>query len=316
VFASVLVAAGSAIALGTTANAGPPTALLDAHGSIPESQFGAALRGAGVLSGATQRRMLHFTFDDGPDVKLTQRLFDELDRAGFKATFFFSTSRFAPAQRRNAHAPKVALEAARRGHQLGVHGFDHLRMGRLRPPELQHQVGQSETMFASVFGTRTYLYRPPFGSRNTALDQMLAERGYATVMWNIGMADWVERTPELVRLTFWRAIERNEKERGERGGIVLLHDTHEWSVAAFGLIADSIAARNCELLAAGEELYDVVDSLAPWVKPPSDRAYAERQAQLKNQAEARCSQARGAAAEPAEPAGSQREKRVKSAGLR
>jgi peptidoglycan/xylan/chitin deacetylase (PgdA/CDA1 family) len=232
--------------------------------------------------------MLHFTFDDGPDAELTPKLLDILDKAGFKATFFFSTSRFDPKQRRNARAPEVAIEVARRGHQLGVHSYEHQHMSRLRPPELQYQVSQTEAMFSRVFGTRTFLFRPPFGSRNAALDAMLAGSGYATVLWNIGMADWNKRAPEAIRMTFWKVVDRNEQEHGDRGGVVLLHDTHEWSVEAFALIAESIHARNCELLAAGEELYDVTESLAPWVHPPSDAEYASRQAALRERTTARC----------------------------
>jgi peptidoglycan/xylan/chitin deacetylase (PgdA/CDA1 family) len=286
------LAAVSAIAFvpGDAALAVPTAALLAAHDPIPEAQFGSELRGAGVLTGATQRRMLHFTFDDGPDEQWTPPLLDALDRAGFKATFFFSTGRFNPVQRRHAYAPALAREIARRGHQVGSHGFDHVRMSRLRPPQLREQIAQSEAFFERVFGTRTFLYRPPFGSRNAAFDRMLAESQYATVMWNIGMADWVARTPEEVRQSFWRAIERNEREAGDRGGIVLMHDTHDWSVAAFSLIVDSIGARNCELLSAGEELYDVRDSLADFAKPPSPAALARRQAQLRARVRGRCGQ--------------------------
>ncbi len=242
-----------------------------------------------MVGGATPHRILHFTFDDGPDEKLTPRLLDLLDQAGWKATFFFSTSRFDPKQRRNAFAPAMALEVARRGHQLGSHGFQHQRMSRLKPPQLREQLDQSDAMFRRVFGTRTFLFRPPFGSRNAALDQMLADEGYVTAMWNLGMADWVAREPALLRMTFWRVLERNEAERGERGGIVLMHDTHAWSIDAFGLIAESIQARNCELLQnRGEELYDVVDSMAPWVKPLSPDTHAKRQQDLRQRTAARC----------------------------
>lgn len=290
---------------GDVAKAVPTASLLDTHTPIPESQFGSALRDAGVLTGATQRRMLHFTFDDGPDEDYTPQVLDALDRAGFKATFFFSTGRFDPTHKRHAYAPALALEVARRGHQIGSHGFDHVRMSRMRPPEIDYQLARSEALFGRVFAARTFLYRPPFGSRNAALDRRLAERGYATAMWNIGLADWVERKPELVRMTFWRAIERNQRDRGERGGIVLMHDTHPWSAAALELIADSIAARNCALLAAREELYDVVDSLSPWVRPPSDRAHARRQAELRARAEARCSADMPPSSAPSRPASSQ-----------
>lgn len=276
------------LVVGERAGALPTSALIGTQSPVPPTQFGADMHGAGVLEGHTKRRMLHFTFDDGPDAEHTPKLLDLLDRAGTKATFFFSTSRFDPVQRRNAHAPDMAIEVARRGHQLGVHGFEHVRMGRLRPPELKQQMAQTEAMFARVFGTRSFLFRPPFGSRNAALDRMLDDDGYVTAMWNIGMADWVQRAPEQIRTTFWRVLARNEAEHGDRGGIVLMHDTHAWSVEAFGLIADSIHARNCELLEGGEELYDLVDSMAPWVHPPSDAAHAARQAVLEAQARTRC----------------------------
>lgn len=252
------------------------------------AQLGEALRGAGVLQGATTRRQLHFTFDDGPDPEHTPRVLDALDRAGIKATFFFSTSRFAARNKRNARAFELAHEVARRGHQLGSHGFDHQRMARLSPAALRAQLDRSEAMFERVFGRRTYLFRPPFGSTNAALDAMLAEAGYASATWNVGMADWVARKPELIRLTFWRVLERNEAERGERGGIVLMHDTHAWSVDAFALIAESIADRNCALVSKGEELYDVTESLAPWAKASTDAEYAARQHELRARAERAC----------------------------
>ena len=272
----------------TPARARPAAVISGVVAQPKPSQFGTELAGSGVLTGATKRRILHFTFDDGPDARTTPRLLDILDRAGVKGTFFFSTSRFSGREHRNAAAPDLAREVARRGHQLGAHGYEHQHMSRLTPPQLKVQMSGSESTFQKVFDTRTFLFRPPFGSRNAALDQMLADGKYVTVMWNIGMADWVARTPELIRLTFWRVLARNEAERGERGGVVLLHDTHDWSIDAFVLIADSIAAKNCELLGAGEELYDIVDSLAPFVTPVSDAAYAARQAELREQTALRC----------------------------
>ena len=43
-----------------------------------------------------------------------------------------------------------------------------------------------------------------------------------------------------------------------RGGVLLMHDTPPWSVAAFPLILDEIAARNAAFVDRGEELYEVV----------------------------------------------------------
>ena len=47
------------------------------------AQSGAALADGGLLTGSTPRRILHFTFDDGPDRDNTPKLLDALDRAGY-----------------------------------------------------------------------------------------------------------------------------------------------------------------------------------------------------------------------------------------
>ena len=251
-------------------------------------QAGAALAGAGVLTGSTKRRLIHFTFDDGPDREHTPVLLDALDRNRHKATFFFSTNRFEGIHARHAYAPALAREVARRGHQIGAHGFEHIRMSHMRESAVRFQIDQSETMFARVFGVRTHLFRPPYGSRNTAVDARLAEGRYATVMWNLGMADWNAQPPADIARTFFHALERNERQSGDRGGIVLLHDTHAWGVQAYQLIVAQLEQRNCALRAAGEELYDVADSLLPWAHPPSDREYAARQEVLRERFRAIC----------------------------
>ncbi len=256
--------------------------------ALSSTQRGAEVQGGGIITGATNRRLLHFTFDDGPDAHNTPRLLDALDRWGFKATFFFSTSRFASRERRNRHSVELAREVARRGHQVGAHGFDHVHMSRLAPDALRTELQSAEAMFLRAFGTRTYLFRPPYGSRNHVLDRMLENGRYVTVLWNVGLADWVAHDPEELRKIFWRVLARNQQLDGERGGLVLLHDSHDWSVTAFERIAASIAERNCRLLQAGEELYDVVDTLDPWVSPPSDTTYAEWQRQLRARTAARC----------------------------
>ena len=251
-------------------------------------QLGSSTAGRGVITGATRHRLLHFTFDDGPDTEQTPRLLDALDRAEMKATFFFSTSRFVSREARNASAAELAKEVARRGHNLGSHSSEHQRMARLGPPALRDQLRRSDEAFERIFGAQTRLFRPPYGSRNGALDAMLAERRDATVMWNIGMADWVERAPELIALTFFRVLERNERDRGERGGVILMHDTHVWSVDAFELIAAELLRRNCDLLARGEQLYDSTEDLSFFAAEPSAEVLAARQEIMRKRFGERC----------------------------
>lgn len=59
----------------------------------PSSGLRPDLRDGMIINGATRRRILHFTFDDGPDWRVTPRLLDALDEAGIKQPSFFAASR-------------------------------------------------------------------------------------------------------------------------------------------------------------------------------------------------------------------------------
>jgi hypothetical protein len=123
------------------------------------------------------------------------------------------------------------------------------------------------------------------------------------MLWNLGTGDFQVRTSDAVLATFRAVLEREENERGVRGGIVLLHDIHQWSVEAFPRIVAMLEDRNCDLLDRGEELYDFVDDPGLFFVPRGDRsASAEapfvelapdvletRQARARARAEAHCS---------------------------
>lgn len=258
-----------------------------------------------LITGATHQRVLHLTFDDGPDPRTTPRLLDMLDELGIKATFFFSASRFRGREKRNAAAADIARETLRRGHAIGSHSVDHVRMGRMSPAELAAQLNENDQLFEAVFGQRTFLFRPPFGSHNRQLDRMLHSRGYTHVLWNIGLADWVQRSPESILKTFIKMLKRNETRKEQLGGVVLLHDTHAWTVDAVPLIVTYIRQRNCELLQAGEHLYDFSPSLKPFYQASGNASagieadpiakatptYLAKQPELKRWARQWCKQA-------------------------
>lgn len=276
------------VRLGAVALAVCAVALPFAPTSIARGSGGGSTDSPSLLTGDTVRdRRLHFTFDDGPDPRTTPRLLDVLDGARVKATFFFSTNRFVARQARNRGAAGLAREIVRRGHTAGSHSFEHQRMGRMSVDQARAQLDHGERAFAQAIGATTRWFRPPFGSHGPAVDRLLTERGYTTVLWNIGMADWVARRPERILATFWRKIEKNER-AGVRGGIVLLHDTHTWSIDAFELILGTIAERNCALVARGEEPYEIVDSLDVLFAPADRNTAAARVARERERVEPSC----------------------------
>lgn len=254
-----------------------------------------------IVTGGTPHRLIHFTFDDGPDRRTTPLLLNELDRLGIKATFFVTTGRMASLGARARTERALLQEIVRRGHRVGNHTVTHRQLPLLSPQEVRQEIQSASDLITELTGIDTPLVRPPGGSRSPRVDAALASMGYTQVLWNIGSGDFQVRSADEVVSTFDRVLARRERENGERGGIVLMHDTHPWSVAALPRIVDRLKSRNCELLAAGEELFDIVDdanlffasrdddpsTLAGPAEPPA--AYlAARQEVLRAQTARRC----------------------------
>ncbi len=263
--------------------------------------LGAALAHGAIMTGATPQRLILFTFDDGPDRNTTPLLLDRLDAAGVRAVFFLTGANLVgenAAQRRNQ---EIARDAVARGHFVASHGMHHRQLPLLNDLEVGREVSETERVFERVLGGRPWLIRPPGGARSPRVDRLLAARGYTTMLWNLGAGDFQVRSAKDVHDTWRRVFERREA-NGERGGIVLLHDTYAWSVDAFQLIVRDLLDRNCKLLQEGQELYDFVDDPRLFFEPREGRnestlakpavmepaLFAARQARLREETRQRC----------------------------
>lgn len=269
----------------------------------PYDPMGTRFAEGRVITGATRHRLILLTFDDGPDPRYTPRLLDTLDELGIKAVFFLTARQIAPDTPWGRRQAELAREVARRGHIIGNHTVDHLQLPLLDNATVREQLAESERIFERVFGARPWLFRPPGGARSERVDGIVEGRGYTQMMWNLGTGDFQVRTPEEVLETFKAVFDRRERDNGERGGIVLLHDIHEWSVRAVPLLVRELRRRNCRLLAQGEELYDIVDDPALFFVPRKpkgahgvaaaparidDETLAKRQSRLRHEARRYC----------------------------
>ena len=263
----------------------------------------AAYGGGRIIEGATPHRLIYFTFDDGPDRRTTPLLLDRLDAVGVKAGFFLTAGRIAGRNAMEREQAMLAREIVARGHSVGSHTVDHMQLPLLGDVAALAQIEGAEKIFKRVLGFRPDLIRPPGGARSARIDDLLAARGYTTVLWNLGAGDFQVKSASEVLDVFRKVLERRERQNGDRGGVVLLHDTYSWSVDAFQLIWAELWARNCQLLARGEELYDIVPDLrffyqprhdapvgklADPAQPPAD-VLAQRQTRLRAETRQRCS---------------------------
>jgi peptidoglycan/xylan/chitin deacetylase (PgdA/CDA1 family) len=172
------------------------------------------------------------TFDDGPDPDGTPKILDALDGAGVKATFFVVGE-----QLMRHHA--IAREALARGHELALHGFEHVRHDSFPGRMARDDVARAVGTFEMACGRTPRFFRPPYGLCSAESYAACADLGLEVVYWSAWGLDWEPIGAERIAELAGRDL--------ADGAIVLLHDSTRWAprddvrptVDAIGAIASA-----------------------------------------------------------------------------
>jgi peptidoglycan/xylan/chitin deacetylase (PgdA/CDA1 family) len=156
------------------------------------------------------RRGIALTFDDGPHPVYTPRVLEILDRFQAQATFFVIG-------RHLKEWGTLAAEASRRGHVIGNHSFNHLRlMNFLSGPRLRQEIRACQQEIERWVGYRPRFYRQPAGFRNPNIFRILKEMRMSMVGWQVRAFDTQSKDPLV--------ISRRILKKAQPGGVLLLHD--------------------------------------------------------------------------------------------
>jgi peptidoglycan-N-acetylglucosamine deacetylase len=164
------------------------------------------LPGSGVESGDP---VVALTFDDGPRPPGTAAVLDALRAAAVHATFFLVGEKVA------AH-PDLVRSIVADGHTVGLHGWTHTRFTELDDAALGTELDRAGDLLGELTGASPRLVRPPYGTFDERVDELLRARDLVPVKWSVDPEDW--RCPDSETLT-----ERVLADVAP-GRIVLLHD--------------------------------------------------------------------------------------------
>ena len=183
-----------------------------------------------------RRKRVALTFDDGPDAMTTTYL-DVLDGLGVRATFFVIGEQ---AEQR----PSDASEYARRGHQVGGHGWTHDAFSTMSSRQLATELAQTSAILPSGAGGRV-LVRPPRGLLSARALLRLARSGYVTVLWSVDSDDCRTRDAKVIE-------RRLAPSRISPGEVVLLHETQDWTLKALPRVVGALRDAGYEFVTVGE----------------------------------------------------------------
>ena len=158
------------------------------------------------------KKLIAFTFDDGPSETNTNYLLDNLDKYDAKVTFFVLGSR--------VNSNKETIKRAYlEGNDIGSHTYNHQNLNLLSDVALIDEVKKTNEAIKEVIGTSPTLLRPPYGNLT---DHGKELANMSIILWNIDPLDWKYKDKNRVA---------NEIiEHAHDGAIILVHDIYKSSV--------------------------------------------------------------------------------------
>jgi peptidoglycan/xylan/chitin deacetylase (PgdA/CDA1 family) len=205
---------------------------------------------------ATAPRELLLSFDDGPDLRGTPLILEELDRRGLKAIFFVTGWRLMGQRPEDIARRDLVRKIAAHGHLVANHTMNHHDLCQ-NPTEQAAEIDDNTELIAGTTGVRPLLFRSPYGAFCHSLEATLAARELPDIGWNIDPQDWKSDNEDAV---FAYLTDKLAHLQGR--GILLLHDTHLASVHALPRVLDWLARANVRDARQGREPVNVIDYTA------------------------------------------------------
>lgn len=182
------------------------------------------------------KKLIAFTFDDGPMKGRTERVLKALEKEDFRATFFMLGQ--------NAKLyPDVVEQVYKSGNEVAGHSWDHPLLTKMSSEQIKNQQDKMNDALVKACGSKAAIFRPPYGGYNDNVKKIIDT---PLILWNIDTLDWKTRSAP--------ATEKAILDKAQDGDIILMHDIHEPTVQAVEHVLPILKERGYEVCTVSELL--------------------------------------------------------------
>ena len=143
--------------------------------------------------------------------------------------------------------PEAVKKIYEAGHEIGTHSDTHPHVNSLSYEENVKELENSNKKIENITGTRTNLYRTPYGEYNQTVIEAGQDSGYYTIQWSLDTLDYTGLTGDEM----WNRI----KDKISSGDIILMHNGTEHTSESLDKIIKNIKEKNLEVVKISELIY-------------------------------------------------------------
>ena len=160
------------------------------------------------------RPMVALTFDDGPNLTLTEAVLEKLREYNVVATFYLLASAI------NDKSGPMLQHMIDQGCEIGVHGWNHNDMTTFSSSEnCKRLLKAADEISGWIEGGYTpKTMRPPGGKTSGSVYSGARAANMAVVKWSVDTADWLTQNEKKIMEVV--------KKKTRNGAIILCHDHH------------------------------------------------------------------------------------------
>jgi peptidoglycan/xylan/chitin deacetylase (PgdA/CDA1 family) len=230
--------AGSAARTSTAGEAGAPATAGGGYPQTPQVQRLIAL-GRPIYCAPPRGNEVALTFDDGPGT-YTRLMIAKLRKHHVGATFFLVG--------RNLELVAGAPRAERGLGAVGDHTFTHPLLTALAPAQAEAEIVHTQQALARASGGAVFLFRPPYGAHDAAIDAIVRRHGLLEILWNVDSRDSLGAS--------YAQIERTVIAGLKPGAIILMHENHGQTIRAMLSIFAALERRHLRAVSVPQLLSD------------------------------------------------------------
>ncbi len=142
--------------------------------------------------------------------------------------------------------PEAVKKIYTAGHEIGSHSDTHPHVNNLSYEENIEEIEKSNDKIEKITGSRTNLYRTPYGEYNQTVIQSANDRGYYAIHWSLDTLDYTGLTGNEM----WNRIKNVES-----GDIILMHNGTEHTADSLDMILKNIKEKNLEVVKVSDLIY-------------------------------------------------------------